>query len=297
MGIDTAIMLELDQYLNWCDAMYSNTPHCQCGKNCTNLNYCQGLQTNCYACVHRVHQYWNKTIHYNCDKMVLYYVLKHGYRFGAEVFYQLQRIQKVLSKYEDIYFVSIGCGPCTELFGALRFWRSIGKKDDTFHYRGFDTEPLWNQIMLQVCSYFNAAHVNTVNSDAFPILTADRERVDVIVLNYMLSDMKKFRAAEYQAFLSNLILLIQLKRPRFVLMNDIYLKVSLEASSELLDSLSAAGLQFRSYACQYHSLNTFIGQYGEIIPKPRFVMTDAGIVNNYDPFNEVNSIQTIIRFQ
>ncbi len=290
-------MIELDQYLNWCDTMYSNAPHCQCGNRCTNQNYCQGQQVNCYACIRRVHNLRNNIIHYNCDKMALYYVLKHGYRFSSEVFYQLQLIQKVLEKYDDIYFVSIGCGPCTELFGTLNFWRSIGKFDRSFHYRGIDTEKLWNRLMVQVCSYFKVASVKTDNVDAFPLLTINDERIDVIVLNYMLSDMKKFRASEYQSFLSNLIKLIQLKKPHFILINDVYLKVSLDASSELLDSFRSAGLQYKFYACQYHSLNTFIGQYGEIRPKQGFVMTDAGIVSNYDPFSDVNSIQTIIRFQ
>ena len=290
-------MLEFDQYLNWCDAMYNNLPHCQCGNSCTNQNYCQGLQSNCYSCIHRVHQYWNTSIHYNCDKMVLYYVLKHGYRFGAEVFYQLQRIQNVLEKYNDIYVVSIGCGPCTELFGALNFWRSIRKNDATFHYKGFDTEVLWNQIMSQVCGYFAVANVTTVNADAFPYLYSNQDRVDVLILNYMLSDMRKFRAADYQSFLANLLTLIQQKQPRFIFINDIYLKISLAASTELLDFLSSAGIQYRYYACQYHSLNTFIGQYGDIIPKQPFRMTDPLIVSKYDPFSEVNSIQTIIRFQ
>lgn len=290
-------MQELDQYLNWCDSRYSNSQHCQCGNNCTNQNFCQGSQLNCYACIRRVHQYWNTSIHYNCDKMVLYYVLKHGYRFGAEVFYQLQRIQNVLVNYDDIYVVSIGCGPCTELFGALNFWRLIGKNDATFHYKGFDTQILWNQIMAQVCSYFTIADVRTVNADAFPYLSADQDRVDIVILNYMLSDMKKFRAADYQNFLVNLLNLIQQKHPRFIFINDIYLKISLAASTELLDILSSSGIQYRYYACQYHPLNTFIGKYGEIIPKQTFRMTDSNLVDKYDPFSEVRSIQTIIRFQ
>jgi hypothetical protein len=158
-------------------------------------------------------------------------------------------------------------------------------------------EQLWSPIMTQVEGYFSVADVKTANADAFPLLSTSNDSVDVLILNYMLSDMRKFRAADYQLFLINLLNLIQQKQPRFILINDIYLKVSLGASTELLSYLAASGIQYRFYACQYHTLNTLIGTYGEIIPKQGFTMTDAEIVGKYNPFREVNSIQTIIRFQ
>ena len=290
-------MQELDQYLKWCDSMYGNSNPCNCGNACTNNNYCKGQQINCYECIKRVHSYRNSAVHYNCSKMVWYYVLKHCYRFGAEIFYEFYWIRKDLGNWNDIFVASIGCGPCTELFGAISQWRTLGKQDACFHFRGFDIEPLWTPVMQQACSYFNTADVTTYFQDIFSYYLTNQERVDVIVLNYMLSDMRKFHVAQFNGFLTNLEVFIRQKRPRYILINDIYLLVSLCASKDLLRFIKNAGLSFRYAALQFHYFHPFIGQYGKQIDKQPFAMTDATIVRKYNPFSEVNSIQTIIKFQ
>lgn len=289
-------MIELDHFLQYCDNQYRNSMPCQCRALCTNSNYCQGTQSNCYACIKRVHSYRNKTVHYNCDKLVNYYVLKHTYRFGAEVFFEFNRIRNDISNWQEIYITSIGCGPCSELFGSLSFWRTLGKSDSDYHFRGFDTVQLWMPILNRVNTCFPNADVHAENQDAFAYYGISQERVDVIVLNYMLSDMKKFNGAQYPNFLANLISLIRLKRPQYLLINDIYLCISLAASKELIAALKGSGMHYRGIALQYHYYNPSIGQWGHKIDKQPFAMTDAAIVQKYNPFPEVNSIQTIIKF-
>lgn len=289
-------MQELDNFLNWCDQMYTNTPHCQCGAACTNGNYCGGTKTNCYECIKRVHQYSNSKVHYNCDKMLYYYALKHTYRFGAEIFFELEKLRNDLCNWQDIYITSIGCGPCSELFGMLSLWRTLGNTDASFHFRGFDTEPLWYPIMQQVRTYFPIADVQTLRQDVFDHHAQYQEKTDVIVLNYMLSDMKKFNAAQYQLFLNNLIAFIVQKRPKYLLVNDIYLCISLAASNELISQLRQSGIAYKRWKGQYHYYNPSIGQWGNVIPKQPFVMNDAAIVSKYSPFSEVNGIQTIVKF-
>ena len=289
-------MQELDQYLDWCDKQYSNSQHCQCNANCTNGNYCGGIQTNCYSCIRRVHKWNNNKIHYNCDKMALYYVLKHTYRFGAEIFFQLNRLRNYLSKWQDIYVASIGCGPCSELFGALSFWRTMGKPDNTFHFRGFDTELLWTPLMNQVKTIFQTIDVQPKASDAFAYYRIAQERVDIIVLNYMLSDMRKFNTNQYQQFLTDIIAMIRQNKPKYLLINDIYLSDSLTASNELLKMLRQSKITYRSYGGQYHIYNPSIGHWGNQIQKQPFAMSNAAIVCKYQPFPETNSIQTIIQF-
>ncbi len=290
-------MLELDNFLDWCDTKYDSAQHCQCGKVCTNGNYCKGQQTNCYSCIQRVHNYHNSTIHYNCDKMVLYYVLKHSYRFGAEIFYALLKLNKYLCKWDDLYITSIGCGPCTELFGALSLWRSLGKQDDSFHYRGFDTDEIWHPLMTQVSSYFSMAYVTAEAQSAFTYYQVSEERVDIIVLNYMLSDMMKFNMGQYDNFLSALITLIKQKKTKFLVVNDVNLIISIGAMNRLLRFLGTEGLIFKSIKLQYPDYHPIIGQFGKIIPKQPFKMTNKKIVEKYDPFSVVNSIQTLIKFQ
>lgn len=42
--------------------------------------------------------------------------------------------------------------------------------------------------------------------------------------------------------------------------------------------------------------DAIIGQFGKQVAKQPFVMSDASIVQKYDPFPETNSIQTYIKF-
>lgn len=289
-------MRELYHFLSWCDTEYTNAQHCQCGNACRNGNFCKGTQSNCYSCIQRIHRYNNRTYHYNCDKMVLYYTLKHSYRFGAEVFYELNRLKNDFINWQDIHIASIGCGPCTELFGTLSFWRTIGKNDADFHFRGFDTEPLWQPIMRQVVSYFQIADVHTYGQDAFVYYGQSQEDIDVIILNYMLSDMMKFQPGQYDQFLNNLIALIRQKSPRYLLINDVYLLISLGASNRMVRFLNNAGLNFKLAKLQYHINHPYIGQFGKQVAKQPFAMSDASIVQKYDPFPETNSIQTLIKF-
>ncbi len=290
-------MQELDDFLIWCDTQYSSTPHCQCGMACINGNYCKGQQSNCYQCIQRVHDYHNRMVHYNCEKMVLYYVLKHCYRFGSEIFYALQKLSNNFCNWDDLYVTSIGCGPCTELFGALSLWRSIGKQDDSFHYRGFDTDIIWHSLITQAVSYFPMADVAAEAQSAFTYYQNSEEQVDVIVLNYMLSDMMKFNLGQYDKFLKDLISLIKEKKTRFLLVNDVYLLISIGATNRLLRLLATEGLTFKGIKLQYHDYHPYIGQFGRIIPKQPYKMKNEVIVEKYNPFSEVNSIQTLIKFQ
>ena len=150
--------------------------------------------------------------------------------------------------------------------------------------------------MNQVMNYFQISDVQMFTQDAFIYYSQSPERVDVVVLNYMLSDMKKFNATQYQGFLANLMTFLRQKQPRYLLINDIYLCISLSASADLLKALKQSGLTYRGWAAQYHYYNPSIGKLGKPIQKQAFSMTDAAIVNRYSPFSDTNGIQTIIKF-
>ena len=196
-----AAIIELEKFLTFCDQKYRSLKPCNCGRACTNNHYCSHTTGDCYLCIRRVHDYHNNTVHYNCHKMLYCYVLKHGYRFSAEIFYLFQRIQRELAQKDELYVASIGCGPCTELFGALFHWRSIGKNNKTFHFRGFDLEPMWHPLIQVIPQFFSGVDVQVKNEDAFDYYKRSDERVDVLVLNYMLSDMLKFWSQGFPDFL------------------------------------------------------------------------------------------------
>ena len=213
------------------------------------------------------------------------------------MFYEINRLKKDIINWQEINIASIGCGPCSELFGALSFWRTIGKNDAYFHFRGFDSEPLWQPVMNHVQACVQTADVQTFGQDVFAYYEQSREPVDVIILNYMLSDMMKFHFAQYDIFLNNLIALIRQKQPHYLLVNDVYLLVSIGATNKMLERLQTAGLIFKKAKLQYHIFHPYIGQFGKQMQKQPFVMSDASIVQKYNPFPETNSIQTYIKFQ
>lgn len=289
-------MLELEYYLNYCDSQYQNSNPTQCGETCNNKNYCQGQEVDCYNCIKRVHNYKNCTVHYNCPKMMYNYVLKHSYRFAAEVYYEVLRLQRVLSQWNEVYYTSIGCGPCTELFGLLQNWRNLGKGDDSFHFNGFDNEPMWKSLMDYVETLFSSQDVHTHDVDVFQYYQESHWRVDILVLNYMLSDMFKFKTGLYTAFLLSLCDLIKEMRPQFLLINDVYLKDSMTAMNRLLQALKSQGIGYRSQRVQYHYEHPFIGLNGQRIDRRNFGMSNQTIVEKYIPFSYVDSMQTIVKF-
>lgn len=290
-------IVELEKFLSYCDYSYRSLNPCNCGKSCSNNHYCSGKATNCYDCIKRVHACNNTGVHYNCPKMLYCYVLKHGYRFSAEIFFLFQCIQRSLVQKDELFVTSIGCGPCTELFGALFHWRSIGKNNATFHFRGFDLEPMWTPLMNNIPQFINGGDIHIENSDVFDYYSLTHEKIDVLVLNYMLSDMLKFYSRDYHTFLMSLCDMIKRIAPRYLLINDIYLLASINAINKLLQSLSEHGISFRYVKMQYPGNNSFIGEFGRQIVRQSFDMPNQAIVERYDPFRYVNSIQTIIVFQ
>lgn len=290
-------MVELERFLNYCDVNYQHLNPCRCGDECRNGNYCLASEINCYKCIRRVHHYYNSIVHYNCTKMLYCYVLKHSYRFAAEIFYLIQKIQKDTVQWDDIYITSIGCGPCTELFGALFHWRSLGKQNNQFHFRGFDNDPIWAPLMEVIPNFFYGVDVRLNNIDVFEYYRNQNERVDVLILNYMLSDMLKFHSDLYPSFLLSLCEFVENKHPRYLLINDVYLKVSVNASMRLLDCFKEQGVLYKNIKLRYHGNNPYIGEYGRQIERQPYEMRNQAIVERYDPFRHVDSIQTIIMFQ
>lgn len=290
-------MHELSILLDYCDEQYTQSNPCNCGPFCTNSNFCQGVQHDCYACIRRVHSLGNRIVHYNCQNMLYYYVLKHSYRFAMEVFLLFKARQKSFAEYDDIWITSIGCGPCTELFGAIAFWRGLNKDEKAFHFHGFDLQQEWTPIMNKILGLFEGINVQPKNEDCFEYYKSHEERVDVILLNYMLSDMAKFHGAQFKAFLFRLCAFIQEKHPRYIMINDIYLRDSLAASNALLNYIKEAGFSFQFGRRQFHPLKENIGKYGTLFEPKSFKIPNERIKEVYNPFSEVKSIQTIITFQ
>ena len=287
-------MNEFKQFLTWCDTMYENSSRGACGEVCTNELFCNGTQPDCYACIRRVHNIKNRTIHYNCENMLYCYVLKQGYRFIMEMYLLFKARYRDIALYDDLWVTSIGCGPCTELYGGLAVWRGLSKDDDRFHFRGFDLEERWASILNKVPVFLPTVDVITIIGDCFEYYKASNEQINIIVLNYMLSDMVKFHGGQLRSFFFKLCALILEKNPRYLMINDIYLRDSIAASNALIEYIKSSGFNIQYGRRQFHILDERIGKFGKLEgPKP-FTISNVDVSLKYDPFSAANSIQTII---
>ena len=106
-------MSALNDFITYCISEYRCPGRCT---SCKNDKRCNNAQ-NCYIpCIKHIHDVNNSSSHYNCENMALCYILKHFYRFSAEIEAALERHIKIPLN-RQLHFASIGCGPASELFG------------------------------------------------------------------------------------------------------------------------------------------------------------------------------------
>ena len=209
-------MSTIDSLINYCFDSYHSPKKCD---NCKNDNFC-GESNNCYdKCIYQIHRNYNRTKTYNCSNMVLYYILKHFYCFVSEIeaFWECLKLETMHS---PIKIASIGCGPASELYAISNYKENKGVEFD-YTFIGFDLNEIWNEIWD-----FNRTIIPQAEfylKDAFDYYNENPEETpNVLILNYMLSDMAKFDHDNIKLFLSKLINLIDaMPINSWVLLNDI----------------------------------------------------------------------------
>ena len=130
-------MSALNDFIAYCISEYRCPGRCT---SCKNDKRCNNAQ-NCYIpCIKHIHDVNNSSSHYNCENMALCYILKHFYRFSAEIEAALERHIKIPLN-RQLHFASIGCGPASELFGITNFLEHHPNSNLSFTYKGFDERP------------------------------------------------------------------------------------------------------------------------------------------------------------
>lgn len=213
-------MLELSNLLRECYSAYTNYD-CQA---CQNFHYCQqrNAQNDCFYCLQRIH-YQSDANHftYNCPKMVYRYVIHYFCRFCSEIYYSLENHINNFN-IENLNIVSLGCGPNSEIYGIIEALRLLARFPH-INYIGFDTNrtwiPIWtlNQMILDGIAV----------SQQYPLLQPDDffstnpQTIDLLVMNYLLSDVSRQDTASKNNALNNFSDFIIVQRPTYILFNDI----------------------------------------------------------------------------
>jgi len=112
-------------------------------KNCDDFEE----KGSCLECV-KDSFYFQNSDTYNCLKKLVTYTIEYGTMYASEIYHFLGE-SKLLEKYFDdnkkINILSLGCGFMPDDI-ALTTYINDNKLDINYLYKGYDIEPLWNQI-------------------------------------------------------------------------------------------------------------------------------------------------------
>ena len=217
-------MQELLNLYSECHTKWLNYP--PCGNDCPENHYCQRfgcLEGDCNQCLAAIQ--WYGTIRaYPCKKITYYYVMRFFNRFASEIEYVIREIQ--FGRTEKINVVSLGCGPGSEVYGiahGLRFHNLPIRLD----YQGYDLNPIWDDVQQMSINHLrNTGYdIRFFNTNMFTSFQPFAEqRVDILVMNYLLSDYVKNSAISTRhVFADEIIDFVIRANVKNVLFNDISL--------------------------------------------------------------------------
>lgn len=283
-------MATINKLMQYCIQQYYAPKKC---RSCVNGKQCNASE-NCYkVCIYKVHRIANKSLHYNCPNMLFCYIIKHFYRYASE-------IESIFEQFFNTYHnhirvASIGCGPASEFYGITDFLENNTKCKLTFDYTGLDIDDFWQPIWDYTQKNFQNAKF--IKSDFFEYYNG-HEFPEVVIVNYMLSDMAKYNSDGINNFLDNLIGFLNAMPYGAIIINDInYEKDTTETAFGCLhylykniNSLPNIKIHFRSFAKLPISRKYFGKRIADNSIRAKMIDIPFGI----QPFDKCNSIQCII---
>ena len=285
-------MSALNDFIAYCISEYRCPGRCT---SCKNDKRCNNAQ-NCYIpCIKHIHDVNNSSSHYNCENMALCYILKHFYRFSAEIEAALERHIKIPLN-RQLHFASIGCGPASELLGITNFLEHHPNSNLSFTYKGFDNSTIWKQAWEYIST--NIANTEFIASDFFEYYN-EHSKPNVVIVNYMLSDMSKFHHEGIHEFLDKLYMFIDSMEYGMLIINDItYYGRDEHTANGCIAYLHRKFAQNKACRFYYGSFNQvsftkrFFGN-NQLSP-PSSKIASINMPLGISPFTDCNSLQYII---
>ncbi len=285
--------------LSLCDNRYINNAHlcssCQYGTNCPK---------DCGKCLEFVH-YPNRAPAprtYDCQKMMDFYFCKYACKYASEMYYALDACVDAKPK-KQLEVLSFGCGPCTELLALHELQKRGNYKFTSINYNGVDIDlGIWQNIHDDIntiipCGY----NCNFIPSDAcnyINTLFSNTGHPDIIILNYVLSDMNKHNTQQtMNNFITNLaIYMASCPINTYLICNDINLTRQSGGAREYYDDL-LKNLKCKKDYIKAHFQNDkapcFV--YGEQYSHNHLAFNLPKFKGNYVPYLSCSSAQIIIK--
>lgn len=182
---------------------------------------------SCVDCLKEIHFNHNSDRKYDCPAMCHYYVCQNIYRYASEMVWLFHDSLLGLRQRKDsLKICSIGCGPCSELV-AFEEYHKRYQLSFEFTYEGFDTNKIWEPVQKYVKSIAsNPNNITFHDIDVFDYYEQSDTKPNLIILNYVLSDMLNHDKEEFVSFLSGLEEFVKGLPSCAILINDINLGVN-----------------------------------------------------------------------
>lgn len=171
-------------------------------KSCENS--CRGNQA---AFMRRIH--YGSLDRYPCSRVADYYFSRYSYRYAYEFECLLDKYSDVIHAFNEWNMLSVGCGPCTDLLGALSLKEKYLKP---INYNGIDLNSCWDKIhgLFMEKLSVNQVKLKFHNADIFQFVENINPKkkslkTNIVSFQYVLSDMSKYHAhSEIIAFMDRL---------------------------------------------------------------------------------------------
>lgn len=285
--------MPINTLIRYCDDLYNRPTRCY-----TCSNECKG---SCLKCLEYIHKTSTNDRTYNCNNIINCYTCKYLYKYSAEIEHLLMQFIRWFKLNQDniITIGSIGCGPCSELFGLDQFKRH-NRLSFKIQYKGFELINNWSHIHNKIVEMGIVHHIEFHYEDVFNYYTLHQDYPQILILNYVVSDIvRRNSEVGINSFLIKLYELIEhMSSKSFVVINDINLGRTNREARYYYDIIENE-LQYRGINIdtrKYHFPNSqrYYYAYGLMLPNNITCHIPNDIMQKYNPWSECRSAALII---
>lgn len=214
----------MDFFQNYIRDCIRNYSPCETGK-CVDENcncHCREKKscTDCLSDMFNNEEHANRV--YKCTPITFSYTIRYTNRYASEIYIVL-RCKLVNNSFQNtnkLNVLSIGCGPATELVALEKFSREQNKQ---VNYYGYDLNDIWKSVQQTLQN--NLTNTNCIatffNSD-FQDNNKILPEIDILILNYVISDIYKHKKEIVKKILENIIKIVKkMKKNSIIIINDV----------------------------------------------------------------------------
>lgn len=284
---------------SYCHEQYQSKESCS---ECTYKEHCPG---RCDRCLHYIHTPTEAPAprKYDCPNMANFYTCKYSYRYMSELVYAFKQVKDLMDK-SNLKVMSIGCGPCTDLF-ALDYLNEKGIfKFETIEYRGIDlAKTVWKEIHEQIKKYnpskYNTRFFYQDVTELIDTIVESKWVPDLIIFQYVFSDMERnCESSKLKRFISKIaqFINVDMSENTYIILNDINLTTAMKGGREHFDELSDKIFQIESRKYHFNNINKARHyNYGVEYEKNYLVLPLPSYLDSYEPYTSCASAQLIIK--